>query len=147
MKITIKDRKTVKEYIPAEKAILIRITSLNEFKTIKGEYKEIHLFYFDDISYESEYSITKEECEKLRNILNENKEIEEIVIHCDYGKSRSPGVGIAYKELLNEDTEKLKKEYIDYNKYIVEMILNKEIIVEKENFLNKIIKYIKGERR
>lgn len=142
MKITIKDRKTIKEYEPEEESILIRITSLNEFKKIKEEkYKKIYLYYFDDIDYESEYSITKEEGKELREILYENLEKKEIVIHCDYGKSRSPGVAVAYKELLKEDSEEIKEKYKDYNKYVTKIIKGEEeseIKKEEKNFLKRI---------
>lgn len=148
MKITIKNRKTIKEYIPDEESVLVRITSLDEFKKIDEKmYKEIYLYYFDDIDCESEYSITKEEGKELKEILYKNKDVNEIVIHCDYGKSRSPGVGIAFKELLNEDSKELREKYRDYNEYVIKMIKGEEEekneIKKKESIIKKIYKLYK----
>ena len=52
MKITILDKFKVKEYIPKEKAAIIRIEDIYHMKKLKHKYElELNL-YFSDLNYE-----------------------------------------------------------------------------------------------
>lgn len=149
MKIKILNKHSIKEYEPEEENLLIRITSKLPFSEIKeNKYKEIYKYGFEDLPYESSYSISKEEAISLIKNLEENKDKKEIIIHCDYGQSRSPAVGIAYSYILfGEDKYNLKEEYPDYNRYVVEMIKKEyeEISKLSEKEKNKLFEEVKGE--
>jgi predicted protein tyrosine phosphatase len=149
MKIKILNKYSIKEYEPEEENVLIRITSQLPFSKIKeNKYKKIYQYGFEDLPYECNYSISKEEAINLIKNLEENKDKKEIIIHCDYGQSRSPAVGIAYSYILfGEDKYNLKEEYPDYNRYVVEMIKKEynEILKLSEIDKNKLYKEIKGE--
>ena len=47
--ITILNRFNVRNYIPKEDAILIRISSQPLLKMDTSKYKEVHEFFFDDV--------------------------------------------------------------------------------------------------
>ena len=77
-----------------------RIATLSlEFHDLDKPYKDYKLF-----SEEDAYSIFE--------FLKQNKEIRDVVIHCDAGISRSPAIAAALTKIFNGDDSKYFKEYL-----------------------------------
>lgn len=61
---------------------------------------------FDDVErdYKNEHCITKEDAENIVKFVNKNKnKVDEFIVHCEAGVSRSAGVGAAIMKALNGD--------------------------------------------
>jgi len=125
MKITIKDKNSVKDYKPEGKAIIIRIEDVYPIKDLKyGDlYLEEKRFFFLDIDYDMDYSITEQEMIEIYNFVNNYKnKIDEIVVQCVYGQGRSPAVAFAIAKLFN--FEEPLGEFPDRNNFILDKFLN-----------------------
>lgn len=117
--ITILNKFNVRNYIPKEDAILIRISSQPLLKMDTSKYKEVHEFFFDDVEDDwVGYLATDEELKKIKEIIS--KDYQELVVHCDYGQGRSAAIGVfASKQKLNKD---ISSEYPDLNNYILKKL-------------------------
>jgi len=77
---------------------------------------EVLYLKFDDKSYETQetlvhyervaYPITKEDAEKLLQFIETYKnKVNDIIVHCEAGISRSTGTALALSEILNETNQ------------------------------------------
>ncbi len=124
------------EYLPEKPTYALRI-----FPSWGKEYNKKSLkdspFYlfvveytFDDLGpsdsiKERDVLFNKNLAEMIINDLDKNKlGIENLLIHCNLGKNRSPAVGIALNEIFNlgHDTNLLKQKYPGSNKYIYKIL-------------------------
>jgi predicted protein tyrosine phosphatase len=120
VKITIKNKKSVKDYIPIGKAAIIRMEDNYPYSKLKYKYdKELEL-YFSDIDYDCEYSIQKTDAEKIIKFLKYIKEndFDELVVQCEYGQGRSPAIAFFAAEFLEEKIEYNIKDFPDINNYV-----------------------------
>lgn len=118
MKLTILNKREVMEYIPKKKAVVIRVGDIYPLNTLNHKYIEESHFYFSDIDEESEYSIQKDEADKLANfILKYIDSVDEFVIHCVYAQGRSPAIALAIATFL-EIENNYDKKYPDINRYV-----------------------------
>jgi len=95
MTIKVMNKDEAKEYLPTKKTIIIRMGDTYPFSKLKGEYLDILELYFSDVEDKTnQYAIKKEDGEKVINFVKKNieKEVEEIIVHCQYGKGRSPAI-------------------------------------------------------
>lgn len=143
MKITIKNVWNVSDYIPNEKSILISIVDDSNLKLdFYNKYINVLKLTIDDIDtclikdiYLKNYEVFNEiHYKKIINFIELNNNINEIVIHCSLGVSRSPAIGIGLCKYLGLEDEFLKM--INSNKYmpnlnILSYFCNVENLVEK----------------
>jgi predicted protein tyrosine phosphatase len=127
MDIKIFDKREIKLYEPKDKSYLIRISSmeLRDFSYI-NKYVDKREFYFEDLDYENDYTITDKEIAEIISFVKEakNNNCEEIIIHCDYGKSRSPAVGIFIGERFFNSDFRIRILKPEYNKFILDKLNN-----------------------
>lgn len=92
-------------------------------------YVKITRYYLDDITSEQE-SLQGLALKILQDFQSHKDNCDSLLVHCIFGKSRSPAVGIALNEIfkLGNDTRSLKEQYPQYNQYIYNMLKS----VEKE---------------
>ena len=76
----------------------IAVLSL-EFQDLNKPYKDYKIF-------------NKKDAYSIFEFLERNKEIKNIIVHCDAGISRSPGVAAALAKIFNGDDNKYFKEYL-----------------------------------
>lgn len=76
----------------------IDILSL-EFHDLDEPYKDYKIF-------------SKEDAYSIFEFLKQNKNIRDIVIHCDAGVSRSPAIAAALAKIFNDDDSEYFKEYL-----------------------------------
>jgi len=132
--ITVLSKFEARNYVSKKKnASVIRISSIYPLIKLKDCFKNEIKFYFDDIieDKDSEKLITKKEAEEILIFVKENyTEDSELVIHCDYGKGRSPGVAEAISIILRKDFDKTKFKDINYyvSKKILEVNREKRIL-------------------
>lgn len=78
----------------------------------------------------------------LKEFIDKYKDsVEEIVLHCAAGASRSPGCGLAICEYLkdyNTDISRKKYEKYDYNKKVYALAKNELGIGRDENYYNEL---------
>lgn len=94
MKFTVLSRMDAKNYLPKGNALIIRMDDNYPYSSLEGDYKAIQEVYFSDVTDKTNpYAITKENAIELINFVKNNIEgVDEIVVHCKYGKGRSPAV-------------------------------------------------------
>lgn len=69
---------------------------------------------FDDVDYDEDNVMTREQAEKIVKFVNEHiNDVEEIIVHCEAGVSRSAGVCAALMLIVNGDD----KEIFENSKY------------------------------
>lgn len=114
MKIKVIDCSTSRHYKPTGKAVMIRIgDELNEYHLPKIDsslYKEVHEFQFYDLvprpGLPSNWNyFNKTDGMRMLSIFErlEKQGIEEVVVHCFAGVSRSPAVAISLAWYLNQE--------------------------------------------
>lgn len=119
MEIVVMDRQQAIEYCHhphKEQAVMISIsTPIEEYhdepfmSTIIGNgiYEILRLSFFD---IDEKYPIPKgrmtlEDAELIADLIDRNPE-KKVIIHCDYGQSRSPGIAAALEKFYNGDDSK-----------------------------------------
>jgi len=124
MKITIKDKNSINNYIPSKKAILIRIEDIEPFNDLKykNKYIEEKRFTFLDIDYDMDYSITDIDIETILSFIKKHKnDTEEIVIQCLNKEGICPAIALSISEIFdfNINIKKNKNfNYFIYNKFL-----------------------------
>lgn len=81
---------------------------------------------FDDVSWYDIPDTVPFSRDQARDILDFVKchyDANILLIHCDAGVSRSPGVGVAISELFTDD-KSLYKKFPYYNKFVYSIIMN-----------------------
>lgn len=128
MKITVLSKRNVRIYSPMSNAAIIRISSQYPLVSTKGNYIYSLELFFDDITYGNE------DLENISNIISSTEAIEiinfvkiihncsELVVHCDYGKGRSPAVAAAIADILNINFN--KSLFPQLNKLVYDKIIN-----------------------
>lgn len=121
MKFQIFNRFSIKDFVPSEKTALIRISSHDLLKIKEELYSDILCLYFDDVDYESDYSITEDEIKKIISFFKNSVEsdVDVIAVHCDYGESRSPAVAIALSEMFYGTDFGLRDKYLMHNCFVI----------------------------
>jgi len=127
-KIIVFNKKDAKNYIPKDKAIIIRMGDSLPFPKLKGSYIEEKSFYFSDVDAISDYAITNDDAKEIISFVDKyiNK-VNEIIVHCEYGQGRSPAVAFAISEYLKSKNISIEEQnyldkYPNINKYIFEKI-------------------------
>ena len=93
MKVSVFNKFEVRTYEPIGLSAIIRISDSYNMPILKGNYDLEKNFYFRDTEDElSDYSISEEEANELASFIKKLEKFNEIVVHCDYGKGRSPAV-------------------------------------------------------
>jgi len=99
MIVTVKDKFSIHTYEPHENSVLIRISDSWDLRPVKQNYQRVIKFHFYDITDKtSSVAIKKEEAIKIAKYIKLYKNINEIVVHCDYGKGRSPAIAKVISE-------------------------------------------------
>ena len=149
MKIHIFSAEKASQHNPPRKTYTIRIYSGNPIGGTAYEnliycpnysFDTIKKYYFDDIKPTKEEleerfaeepgedlcPITSEIAEEILSDFRTHKDsIEELLVHCREGKSRSPAVAIALNDIFNlgENSEELRKKFPDMNSFVYETIM------------------------
>jgi len=145
MKIHILSAEKAKLYIPEKRIYAIRIFSGNRNgdcdygKLVNSpNYVQIKEYYFDDVlqgysaddveegTGEDIYPINNGLANQILGDFRDNRNsIEELLIHCRAGESRSPAVGLAINKIFNlgNNHEELKKTYPKYNKFVYRTLM------------------------
>jgi len=123
MKITVLNMRDAISYIPEERAIIIRMGDSFPFSKVEGEYINKINLYFSDVDSDSDYFIEDDEAKEILSFVDNNiDEINEIVVHCQYGQGRSPAVASAIADYLNISEIKYLEVYPNLNIPIYEKI-------------------------
>lgn len=134
-------------YTISKKSIFISITCPNEDDVIfaNNEYiLDIFRMKFNDLDVDTDglKAPVQENFNGLKNFIDKYKdEVEEIVLHCAAGASRSPGCGLAICEYLkNYNTEESRKKYekYNYNRAVYNFTKNELKIGKDKNYYDKI---------
>lgn len=145
MKIHILGAEKAKQHIPKKRIYAIRIFSGNRIgdcdygKLVNSpNYIQIKEYYFDDIDLKPGEEEFKEEKGEDNYLLNDRiakqmlgdfrdnlNSIEELLIHCREGKSRSPATALAFNKIFNlgNNHEELRKAYPSYNKFVYRTLM------------------------
>ncbi len=133
-------REDARVHVPDINTYAIRIFSkFNLFNLYDAQliespfYKVIKQYVFDDIepgrSFSSKVMPNVLFNENIaQRILNDFQTqrggIEALLVHCTFGKNRSPAVAIALNEIFNlgHDSDALKKKYDQLNKYVYHVL-------------------------
>jgi len=145
MKLEILDYDGARNYVPKNKTYAIRIfdalqpTPIHPLKE-NDNWVKINEYIFDDIwptswkEFEKDVYLnsmgwdhtrstlfTEETAIKILRDFEKHKDnIEAVLVHCNFGKNRSPAVGIALNEKYDWGIENLKEKYPEYRRYIYE---------------------------
>lgn len=129
MNIVVLAQKEAKNYIPMNNSAIIRITSVYPFRELKGRFDFCLELFFDDISEIVENDIdnmsnviTNEEANQIVSFVEQIKNCKELVVHCDYGKGRSPAVAAAISKMLGFEFN--INSYPDINMLVYDTIIN-----------------------
>lgn len=129
MNIVVLSQKKARNYIPLGNSAIIRITSVYPFRDLKGSFDFCLELLFDDISEKIEDDInnmsniiTIEEANQIISFVEQIKNCQELVIHCDYGKGRSPAVAAAISKILGFEFN--INSYPDINMLVYDTIIN-----------------------
>jgi len=135
--IKIFHEEVAKRYNPANNSVIIRaLNPCCEGKYIKlpneSKYSDVLVLYFTDArrsrsSNQNNKFFSKEDAINIVKFFRRYKNIDEIIVHCTVGETRSPGIALALAYYL-EDLKKAK-----------------EIIIEKPNFHEEVYYAIKKE--
>jgi predicted protein tyrosine phosphatase len=90
-------------------------------------YRAIRFYQFDDITPRAGRGILFTEAmarDILLDFTTQRSGIEALVVHCFFGKNRSPAVAMALNEIygLGHDTDALKKKYNEANWYVYNLL-------------------------
>ncbi|OHD12054.1 MAG: hypothetical protein A2Y34_13845 [Spirochaetes bacterium GWC1_27_15] len=126
---------------PHEYNVMIRITSpQEEFIKLETEeqYKDIlELRFYDFVQEQNGLMVFGDQhLETILNFFEKHKHCKNMVIHCDYGISRSAGIAVGWL-LFNDDRSNIYKIYHD-KKHIP----NRMIVEKFAKRLNRTMKYI-----
>lgn len=114
MKITVLSKQAVKRYKPAKVSALIAINDLDEIEHKRNyvsrfRYKKCFFHFFDDVLKDEPYHLSPTGGRRLYGSIQQALEtpgLEELVIHCHAGYSRSRAVGsFITKYLLKDDAQ------------------------------------------
>ena len=89
--------------------------------------KDFITLAFDDVTTycQGYYPITEQQARKIAKFVMRYKDsVEQIVVHCDAGISRSAGVAAAIAKYLNLNNDRFFKEPYDPNKTCYDMVLS-----------------------
>jgi len=145
MRIHILGAEKAKLYIPEKRIYAIRIFSGNRNgdcdygKLVdSSNYIQIKEYYFDDIDLkpdeeefkeekgEDNYPINDRIAKQILGDFRDNRNsIEELLIHCREGKSRSPALALAFNKIFNlgNNHEELRTAHSGYNKFVYRVIM------------------------
>jgi predicted protein tyrosine phosphatase len=113
-------------YVPKDKksAIFHILDSWNfamNFSDTDKKYGYCFKYYFDDIQCGQTNTITKEIATQIIEDFKSVKDlVDEVIIHCNSGTSRSPAVAKALADKFEYNHTGF---YVDYNDYIYDMII------------------------
>lgn len=158
MKITVIDCYQSPKYKPDGKALMIRIgDELNEYhlpKINQNLYESVHEFQFYDVipkpGLPSNWNyFNKTDGERVLSIFKTLKEknIDEVIIHCFAGVSRSPAIAISLAWFLNQegDIKDLLKHAVPNKQVLKIMAKLLGIYNEKKDFINNFSIYHEDE--
>lgn len=145
------DDYSIRRYKPkTNKALLIRALepSYKEYCPYKiskiNEYKDVLELYFEDIrdvppeEYKDRFKLfDKSMAQQLLDFINSN-EIEEVIVHCSAGISRSSALMICISKILGRDD--LEEQILNCGRYYPN-----EVVLEIFNSLDFEVKYTPGE--
>lgn len=96
--------------------LLISISAPNDKPKLPKNKNRIAIlsleFHDLDKSYKDYKLFSKKDAYSIFELLKQNKSVKYIVVHCDAGISRSPGVAAALSKIFNGDDNKYFKEYL-----------------------------------
>ena len=113
--------------------IIISIRSIGDkppkklFLHSNPQVKDFITLAFDDVTAycQGYYPITEQQARKIAKFVMRYKDsVEQIVVHCDAGISRSAGVAAAIAKYLNLNNDRFFKEPYDPNKTCYDMVLS-----------------------
>jgi len=122
MNVKIMSRKEAKLYLPNSTAVIIRMGDRYPFDKLKGSYQDTIDLLFSDIEIESHYAIQEEDIIKIIEFIDKNKNVNEIIVHCEYGQGRSPAIAFFISEYLRLNIIK-KSDYPNINNFVISKCL------------------------
>jgi len=105
-------------------------------------YTKINPYRFDDTKSEEEqeegcgedfYPITDDIAKKmLLDFLPFRKNIEELLIHCDYGVNRTPAVAMAFNDIFNlgNFTDVIVEQFQGYNPLVYDVLMRNGCVID-----------------
>ncbi|MBW2965101.1 hypothetical protein KY363_06595 [Candidatus Woesearchaeota archaeon] len=110
-------------------SIFSSLSYLNVYhKLVEDPLFEVHRYQFDDISLDSGYGklFTPEIAQDIITDYAEARaHCPDVLVHCTYGRNRSPAVGIALNNIfgLGYSSWGLKQQFPDYNRWIYNVMM------------------------
>lgn len=103
--------------------ISINSTFTNEESPIDKNCKNALVLYFDDTSYSMPVTeqmhdgsmkeirpISEDQAKEIANFVAQNKDKEQLIVHCNAGQSRSGAVALAINDFMRQDYNKFLRE-------------------------------------
>lgn len=159
MKVTIKNLYNIENYIPNEKSILISIIDNEEtnidfynkyIKVLKLDIDDIDICIYKDIDFEKYNIFNINHYNKIIEFIQED-DINEIVIHCSLGISRSPAIAIGickylrledqYKKIRNSNKFFPNLYILSYFENVEDLVKIKLELTEKSIKKRKVISF------
>lgn len=107
MEFTVMNRPTAKKYSYGQhghKYVIISINDMNQDPNRFNHTDElvgVLSLFFDDVSSGEDNCIVKSDAVKIIKFLNSHMNVDECVVHCSAGVSRSAGVAAALMKIVN----------------------------------------------
>ncbi len=145
MKFIIKNRSDVKNaFFPGGTAILISITDPDKNHCLpSGRYRDVLCVKFDDADMDASgvLLITTEIAKNIIEFVVKNMDIDNVVVNCEGGISRSAGTAAALSKIFTGDDSELVRAKPFFNRLVYRTILDEwqEIVDNTRHEITKII--------
>ena len=114
MKFQVMSRQNARSYSFNKDIDTCIIVSINDVADVKNQFddndniKAVCSLFFDDVEGNEKNCMTREDAEKIIDFVNQNlNTVNEIIVHCGAGVSRSAGVCAALMLIVNGDDSEI----------------------------------------
>lgn len=131
MKIHFVSQIVAEQMQPNDKMVCISVTSPNGWAKLKDNWKDVLRLEFDDIDrLHPDISLlvgtnlfSKDQAQEVVEFLDKNKDVDELIVHCMAGISRSAAIARFAAERFNcNDFLRKFEKYDLYNKHVYRML-------------------------
>ena len=119
MKFQVLNRIAAKNYTYKQHNHKYVIISINDVHDTANKFNrspelvDVLTLYFDDVEQGDAYCIEKEDAEKIIKFMNKHMDVDECIVHCTAGVSRSAGVCAALMLIINGSDETCYRKVLD----------------------------------
>lgn len=117
MKFQVLNRIAAKNYTYKQHNHKYVIISINDVHDTANKFNrspelvDVLTLYFDDVEQGDAYCIEKEDAEKIIKFMNKHMDVDECIVHCTAGVSRSAGVCAALMLIINGSDDEIFNNY------------------------------------